>query len=123
LKSISRKLLTRNVDDDEEEDFDEEIHYDVGGEDDDEDIPDMGGWTGGWDEPAPPPRHGHRLSPWMFPAGPGDRILVPAYRSHRPGVGPRVTDDGINPLLQRGGRSSGRGNDGPFRHERLGPRY
>jgi E3 ubiquitin-protein ligase HUWE1 len=117
LKSISRKLLTRNVDDDEEEDFDEEIHYDVGGEDDDEDIPDMGGWTGGWDEPAPPPRHGHRLSPWMFPAGPGDRILVPAYRSHRPGVGPRVTDDGINPLLQRGGRSSGRGNDGPFRNE------
>jgi E3 ubiquitin-protein ligase HUWE1 len=53
----------------------------------------------------------------MFPAGPGDRILVPAYRSHRPGAGPRVTDDGINPLLQRGGRSSGRGHESPFRNE------
>lgn len=51
----------------------------------------------------------------MFPAGPGDRILVPAYRSHRPGAGPRTTDDGINPLLQRGGRSTGR--DGPIRNE------
>jgi E3 ubiquitin-protein ligase HUWE1 len=54
----------------------------------------------------------------MFPAGPGDRILVPAYRSHRPGAGPRVTDDGINPLLQRGsGRTAARGGDGTFRHE------
>ena len=51
----------------------------------------------------------------MFPAGPGDRILVPAYRSHRPGAGPRATDDGINPLLQRGGRSTGR--DGLPRNE------
>jgi E3 ubiquitin-protein ligase HUWE1 len=105
--------------DEEEEDYDEEdIHYDPGMDDDEEDIPELSGWTGGWDEPAPPThRHAHRLSPWMFPAGPGDRILVPAYRSHRPGAGPRATDDGINPLLQRGGRASGRGNDSPFRNE------
>jgi E3 ubiquitin-protein ligase HUWE1 len=111
-------LLTNDADE-EEEDYDEEdIHFDPGLEDDEEDMADLGGWTGGWDEPAPPAhRHAHRLSPWMFPAGPGDRILVPAYRSHRPGAGPRVTDDGINPLLQRGGRSSGRGNDGPIRNE------
>lgn len=71
------------------------------------------GW--GWDEPAPPTvRHTHRLSPWMFPGGPGDRILVPAYRSHRPGAGPRITDDGVNPLLQRASRPSGRGMDSPF---------
>ncbi|KAH7075400.1 hypothetical protein BKA63DRAFT_296776 [Paraphoma chrysanthemicola] len=102
-------------DEDEEEDYDEEdIHYDPGLEDDEDGLPDMGlGWGGGWDEPGPPAagRHTHRLSPWMFPAGPGDRILVPAYRSHRPGANPRVTDDGINPLLQRSGRSSGRGHD------------
>ncbi|KAH3905564.1 HECT-type E3 ubiquitin transferase [Parastagonospora nodorum] len=106
-------------DDEEGDEFDDEdIHYDVEAEDDDDDMADLGAWTGGWDEPAPPAhRHGHRLSPWMFPAGPGDRILVPAYRSHRPGAGPRVTDDGINPLLQRGGRSSGRGTEGPFRNE------
>jgi E3 ubiquitin-protein ligase HUWE1 len=112
-------LLIHKIDDDEGDEFDDEdIHYDVGAEDDEEDMADLGGWTGGWDEPAAPPhRHGHRLSPWMFPAGPGDRILVPAYRSHRPGAGPRVTDDGINPLLQRGGRSSGRGAEGPFRNE------
>ncbi|KAF2130849.1 hypothetical protein P153DRAFT_312876 [Dothidotthia symphoricarpi CBS 119687] len=102
---------------DEEEDYDEEdIHYDPGLEDDEQELRELG-W-GSWDEPAPPTaRHAHRLSPWMFPAGPGDRILVPAYRSHRPGVGPRVTDDGINPLLQRGGRSSGRGVDGSLRNE------
>ncbi|KAF2036199.1 hypothetical protein EK21DRAFT_83903 [Setomelanomma holmii] len=108
-------------DEDEEEDYDEEdIHYDPGLEDDEDVMHDMGlGWGGGWDEPAPPPnRHAHRLSPWMFPAGPGDRILVPAYRSHRPGAGPRVTDDGINPLLQRSGRSSRRG-DGPFGNETM----
>lgn len=112
-------LLTYLADDDEEEDYDEEdIHYDPGLEDDEDGMPDMGEWGGGWDDPAPPThRHTHRLSPWMFPAGPGDRILVPAYRSHRPGAGSRVADDGINPLLQRGGRSSGRGNDGPFRNE------
>jgi E3 ubiquitin-protein ligase HUWE1 len=71
------------------------------------------GW--GWDEEAPPTvRHTHRLSPWMFPTGPGDRILVPAFRTHRPGVGPRAADDGLNPLLQRAGRSSARGFDSPF---------
>jgi E3 ubiquitin-protein ligase HUWE1 len=47
----------------------------------------------------------------MFPAGPNDRVLIPAYRSHRPGAGPRITDDGVNPLLQRSGRSTGRGGD------------
>jgi E3 ubiquitin-protein ligase HUWE1 len=47
----------------------------------------------------------------MCPGGPNDRILVPAYRSHRPGAGPRMTDDGVNPLLQRSGRSIGRGGD------------
>ncbi|KAH8730382.1 hypothetical protein GQ44DRAFT_823136 [Phaeosphaeriaceae sp. PMI808] len=112
-------MAEEEEDDDEGEDYDEEeIHYDPGLEDDEDGMPDMGGWgADGWDEPAPPThRHTHRLSPWMFPAGPGDRILVPAYRSHRPGAGARVADDGINPLLQRGGRSSGR-NDGPFRNE------
>ncbi|KAF1836843.1 hypothetical protein BDW02DRAFT_492631 [Decorospora gaudefroyi] len=111
------RSLTQVDQGDEEEDFDGEIHYDPGMEDDEEGIPDLG-WSGhGWEEPAPPiVRHTHRLSPWMFPAGPGDRILVPAYRSHRPGAGgPRVADDGINPLLQRGGRSANR--DGPLRNE------
>ncbi|KAH7399137.1 hypothetical protein DE146DRAFT_524737 [Phaeosphaeria sp. MPI-PUGE-AT-0046c] len=108
--------------DDDEEDYDEydedEIHFDPGMEDDEDEMHEVSGWTGAWDEPAPPThRHAHRLSPWMFPAGPGDRILVPAYRSHRPGAGPRATDDGINPLLQRGGRSQGRGTEGPFRNE------
>ncbi|KAF2105538.1 hypothetical protein BDV96DRAFT_655553 [Lophiotrema nucula] len=95
-------------DEDEEEDYeDEDIVYHPGIEDDEDGMGDMG-W--GWDEPAPPAiRHTHRLNPWMFPGGPNDRILVPAYRSHRgPGVGPRQTDDGVNPLLQRGGRASGR---------------
>jgi len=101
--------------DEEEEEYDEEIHYDPGMEDEDDAMPEMG-WGGSWeDAQAPAVRHTHRLSPWMFPAGPGDRILVPAYRSHRPGAGPRVTDDGINPLLQRGGRSAGR--DGLPRNE------
>lgn len=101
--------------DDEEEEYDEDIHYDPGMEDDDDAMPEIA-WGGGWEDPQPPTvRHTHRLSPWMFPAGPGDRILVPAYRSHRPGAGPRVTDDGINPLLQRGGRSAGR--DGLPRNE------
>ncbi|KAF2689717.1 hypothetical protein K458DRAFT_427828 [Lentithecium fluviatile CBS 122367] len=94
----------------EEEDYDEEdIVYDPGVEDDDEGMHGMG-W--GWDDHAPVQgRHpSHRLSPWMFPGGPNDRILVPAYRSHRPGAGPRMTDDGVNPLLQRSGRSTGRGD-------------
>ncbi|KAH7392481.1 hypothetical protein BKA66DRAFT_567820 [Pyrenochaeta sp. MPI-SDFR-AT-0127] len=107
--------MVEEDEDDEEEDYDEDIHYDPGMDEDEEGLPDLG-WGGGWEDPAPPAvRHTHRLSPWMFPAGPGDRILVPAYRSHRPGAGPRVTDDGINPLLQRGGRSTGR--DGPIRNE------
>ncbi|KZM21499.1 HECT-type E3 ubiquitin transferase [Ascochyta rabiei] len=100
-------------DGDEEEEYDEDdIHYDPGMEDDEEGMPELGWGGNGWDEPvAPTSRHTHRLSPWMFPAGPGDRILVPAYRSHRPGASPRATDDGINPLLQRSSRSHGR--DGP----------
>lgn len=99
------QLLTF-TDEEDEEDYDEEdIVYDPGLEDDDEGIHDMG-WD--WNEPAPPSRHLHRLSPWMFPGGPDNRVLVPAYRSHRPGAGPRMTDDGVNPLLQRSGRTSGR---------------
>ncbi|PSN61279.1 hypothetical protein BS50DRAFT_681072 [Corynespora cassiicola Philippines] len=96
-------------DDDEEEDYDEDdIVYNPGLEDDEDGMHEMG-W--GWDEPPPPVvRHPSRLSPWMFPGGPGDRILVPAYRSHRPGGGPRMADDGVNPLLQRSGRPSGRGD-------------
>jgi E3 ubiquitin-protein ligase HUWE1 len=107
--------------DDEEEDFDEEgIHYDAGMEDEEDGMPDMGGWGAAWDDMGPAAqRHAHhRLSPWMFPGGPGDRITVPpTFRTHRPGPGPRSTDDGINPLLQRGGRTSGRGPEGPFRNE------
>jgi E3 ubiquitin-protein ligase HUWE1 len=95
--------------DEEEEDFDEEdIVYDPGMEDDDDGMHEMD-WD--WNEPAPPSRHLHRLSPWMFPGGPDNRVLVPAYRSHRPGAGPRMTDDGVNPLLQRSGRSAGRHGD------------
>lgn len=109
--------MAEDDEEEEEEDYDEDIHYDPGMEDDEDAMQDLG-WGGGtWDEgpTAPTIRHTHRLSPWMFPAGPGDRILVPAYRSHRPGAGPRVADDGINPLLQRGGRSTGR--EGPVRNE------
>ena len=105
------RLCVDEEDDEGEEEYDEQdIVYHPGLEDDDEGMGDMG-W--GWDEPQPPAgiRHTHRLNPWMFPAGPGDRILVPAYRSHRPGAAPRVTDDGVNPLLQRAGRSSGRAID------------
>ena len=110
LKAVK---LTYSGEEDEEEEYDEDdIHYDPGMEDDEEGLPELGWGGGGWDEPvAPTSRHTHRLSPWMFPAGPGDRILVPAYRSHRPGAGPRATDDGINPLLHRSSRSNGR--DGP----------
>ncbi|KAF3048230.1 hypothetical protein E8E12_011364 [Didymella heteroderae] len=102
-------IMTSAGEEEEEEEYDEDdIHYDPGMEDDEEGLPELGWGGGGWDEPvAPTSRHTHRLSPWMFPAGPGDRILVPAYRSHRPGAGPRATDDGINPLLQRGSRSHG----------------
>lgn len=97
------------IDEDDEEDYDEEdIVYDPGLEDDDEGIHEMG-WD--WTEPAPPSRHLHRLSPWMFPGGPDNRVLVPAYRSHRPGAGPRMADDGVNPLLQRSGRLSSRHGD------------
>ncbi|KAI4646314.1 uncharacterized protein J4E78_009236 [Alternaria triticimaculans] len=114
IERLSRSLTQLDMDEEEEE-YDEEIHYDPGMEDEDDAMPEMG-WGGSWeDAQAPAVRHTHRLSPWMFPAGPGDRILVPAYRSHRPGAGPRVTDDGINPLLQRGGRSAGR--DGLPRNE------
>ncbi|KAJ4983787.1 ubiquitin-protein ligase [Stagonosporopsis vannaccii] len=105
--------MAEDGEEEDEEEYDEDdIHYDPGMEDDDDGMPNLG-WAGdGWDEPtAPTSRHTHRLSPWMFPAGPGDRILVPTYRSHRPGAGPRASDDGINPLLQRGSRSHGR--DGP----------
>lgn len=108
--------MAEDDEEEEEEEYDEDIHYDPGMEDDEDAMQDLG-WSGGWDEgpAAPTIRHTHRLSPWMFPAGPGDRILVPAYRSHRPGAGPRVADDGINPLLQRGGRATGR--DIPIRNE------
>ncbi|CAI6265665.1 unnamed protein product [Periconia digitata] len=111
--------IMQEEEDDEEEDEEEEfeddegIVYDPGVEDEDADM-DMG-W--GWDEGMPPGgRHPHRLSPWMFPGGPDNRILVPAYRAHRPGAGPRMTDDGMNPLLQRSGRSGGRGEHIPSIH-------
>ncbi|KAJ4297668.1 E3 ubiquitin-protein ligase tom1 [Kalmusia sp. IMI 367209] len=102
--------MQEDEDEEDEEDYDEEgIVYDPGLEDDDEGMHEMG-WD--WSEPAPPTaRHPHRLSPWMFPGGPDNRILVPAYRSHRPGAGPRMADDGVNPLLQRSGRPSGRHGD------------
>ncbi|KAF2792543.1 hypothetical protein K505DRAFT_375981 [Melanomma pulvis-pyrius CBS 109.77] len=100
--------------DEEGEDYDGEgMIYNPGLEDDEDVMPELA-W-GGWDEGQPPvARNNHRLSPWMFPGGPGDRILIPAYRNHRPGAGPRMTDDGVNPLLQRTGRSSGRGIEPMF---------
>jgi E3 ubiquitin-protein ligase HUWE1 len=117
-------LANGYTDDDEDEDGEdydgEGMIYNPGLEDDEDMMPDFT-W-GGWEEGQPPvARNNHRLSPWMFPGGPGDRILVPAYRSHRPGAaGPRMADDGVNPLLQRSGRASGRGTDPTFpgpRHE------
>ena len=109
LNSHDNSLISSGEEEEEEEYDEDDIHYDPGMEDDEEGMPELSWGGGGWDEPAAPSsRHTHRLSPWMFPAGPGDRILVPAYRSHRPGAGPRATDDGINPLLQRGSRSHGR---------------
>ncbi|KAF1977763.1 hypothetical protein BU23DRAFT_499655 [Bimuria novae-zelandiae CBS 107.79] len=100
--------MQEDEDDEDEEDYDEEdIVYDPGLEDDDDGMHEMG-WD--WNEPAPPSRL-HRLSPWMFPGGPDNRILVPAYRSHRPGTGPRMAEDGVNPLLQRSGRTSARHGD------------
>ncbi|KAF2272792.1 uncharacterized protein EI97DRAFT_196139 [Westerdykella ornata] len=104
-------------DEDEEEDEDdydeEEIVYHPGLEDDEDQF---GGLAFGWDDTAfPPARHAHRLSPWMFPAGPAGRILVPTeYRSNRLGANARATEDGTNPLLQRAGRSSARGMDSSF---------
>ena len=80
------------------------------------------------------PRHHHHhhhprriSSPWhilpQVTGGPSDRCriqllssrslvitnegLVPTYRSHRPSAGPRVADDGVNPLLQRNDRRTG----------------
>ncbi|KAF2005153.1 hypothetical protein P154DRAFT_353817 [Amniculicola lignicola CBS 123094] len=106
-------------DDDEEDDFDEEeMMYNPGIEDDG--MPD---WDFGDGIPAVRAVGGHRWNPWMFPTGPGDRILVPqTYRTHRPGAGgPRNPDDGLNPLLHRSGRAGPRAQgDGPwpsFRHE------
>lgn len=93
------------TDEEEEDDYDEDIVYEAGGEDD-EALMDY--WA---EAPVHGRRSHHALSPWMFPGGPGDRILVPAYRSHRPGIGSRTADDGTNPLLQRSGRSGGRGLD------------
>lgn len=43
---------------------------------------------------------------------------MPAYRSHRPSGAPRTTDDGTNPLLQRGDRATG--NLGSLRASRIG---
>ncbi|KAF2267304.1 hypothetical protein CC78DRAFT_87272 [Lojkania enalia] len=98
--------MQEDEDEDDEDEYDEELIYDANGDEDEDGMGEMG-W--GWDEVAQPAiRHTHRMNPWMFPAGPADRILVPAFRSHRPGAGPRMTDDGINPLLQRGGRSTAR---------------
>ncbi|OCK80464.1 hypothetical protein K432DRAFT_43416 [Lepidopterella palustris CBS 459.81] len=103
---------------DEEEDYEDEadIVYNPGLEDEDESgLPPNMSW--GWENEANPHvvrGHPHRINPWMFPGGPNDRILVPAYRSHRPGVTQRGTDDGVNPLLQRLGRpSSGAPLGGP----------
>lgn len=106
--SLLNLKLTRLDEEDDEDDYDDaDIVYDPGLEDDDEGMHEMG-W--GWDDHRGPLPMG-RLTPWMFPGGPDNRILVPAYRSHRPGMGPRMTDDGVNPLLQRSGRSAGRGGD------------
>lgn len=81
--------------------------------------------------------HPRRIpSPWsIFPSGgpsdrgisrelfrdgliPADFIEAPTYRSHRPSGVPRTTDDGINPLLQRGDRAAG--NLGSLRAGRIG---
>lgn len=97
-------------------------------------MPDQPWGWGQDDEEIPVPRH-HRPhhharqipSPWtIFPtASLGDQSMLdgratfqpfvlttdldlgPAFRSHRPSGAPRTTDDGINPLLQRGDRTPG----------------
>lgn len=101
--------------DDEDDYEDEDIVYNPGLEDDDDTgIPNMG-W--GWENESQPHalvrNHPHRINPWMFPGSPNDRILVPAFRSHRPGGAQRGADDGTNPLLQRSGRPSGAPLGGP----------
>ncbi|KAF2806197.1 uncharacterized protein BDZ99DRAFT_91844 [Mytilinidion resinicola] len=103
--------------DDEEEEYDEEdIIYNPEGEDDEDNgVPDLG-W-GFEPTPHPPRGHAHRLNPWMF--GGGDRIMVPTYRSHRPGTAPRGNDDGVNPLLSRAGRSGPGGHFGGPRPESM----
>ncbi|KAL8772430.1 MAG: hypothetical protein Q9209_002381 [Squamulea sp. 1 TL-2023] len=67
-------------------------------------------WDPDDEQAIPPPRHHHHhprrmISPWtIFPAGhPSDRASI--YRTHR-ATGPRATDDGTNPLLQRDGRDN-----------------
>jgi len=119
--------LVEEEDDDEEEDYDEEeITYEPEMDDDEDlivaDVPNPPGWR--WDEQ--PGRHvfhnfGNRhhhhhhgfspRNPWGFfgppPGALEERMVVPSYRSSRPG-NQRSDNDGTNPLLQRRGQNGSR---------------
>jgi E3 ubiquitin-protein ligase HUWE1 len=49
--------------------------------------------------------HHHPWGLFGMPGGGDERMVVPSYRSHRPGGAQRGNDDGANPLLQRQGRN------------------
>ncbi|CZR52630.1 related to TOM1 protein [Phialocephala subalpina] len=116
-------------DEDDEDDMDEEEmlfdQYPMDGP----------GFGGGWQEDVEPPTVVHRrprgggFSPFpsLFPGGPRDPLGVPGdyrssrlYRSNPPGgAASRSQDEGINPLLQRGG-SGAASRDGPGRIPSMG---
>ncbi|KAH0544802.1 hypothetical protein FGG08_001031 [Glutinoglossum americanum] len=98
--------LSEEEDEDEDMD-DEDLIYEEGPEFEDEDagLPILP-W--GWDADGDAPlvtrgHHHHHRTPnqWYSLGGPRDPGSL-AYRAHRPGLATRGTDDGINPLLQRG---------------------
>ncbi|KAL8966641.1 MAG: hypothetical protein Q9183_003278, partial [Haloplaca sp. 2 TL-2023] len=97
--------------DDEDDEGEEDLVYQPDYVDDDQGMPDPPPWGFDADDAhfMPPPRHHHHhsrriVSPWtVFPGHPSDRGSM--YRSHRPTGGPRSTDDGVNPLLRRQGRT------------------
>ncbi len=115
-------------DDQDEEDegediVEEEVIYQPDYEDDEPGTPDLPYWHDPEDEPFPHDHHHHHHhrhirrmpvpDPWsLFPNGgpPTHRGHMPLYRSHRPTGGPRPTDDGTNPLLQRSDRPSQTGS-------------
>ncbi|KAL8789491.1 MAG: hypothetical protein Q9213_001104 [Squamulea squamosa] len=98
-------------DEDDDEGDDDDLVYQTDYVDDEQGMAEPPwAWDPDDEQAIPPPRHHHHhprrmISPWtIFPAGhPPDRASI--YRTHR-ATGPRATDDGTNPLLQRDGRDN-----------------